>query len=116
MLRAAHSVNHMSSLVCLLVCNISCFPIRFRGREYSSDCPSSCSFLTCNFLTFVRNTCGYLRVNIVRKMSEHVTSHLSSSLMSSPRASNRFNQVIEAKRFVGVFLCRKVCGIQKSNS
>ena len=28
---------------------------------------------------------------------------------SSPRARNRFNQVVEAKRFEGVFLCRKVC-------
>ena len=27
----------------------------------------------------------------------------------SPRARNRFNQVVEAKRFEGVFLCRKVC-------
>ena len=27
----------------------------------------------------------------------------------SPRASNTFNQVVEAKRFEGVFLCRKVC-------
>ena len=27
----------------------------------------------------------------------------------SPRAGNRFNQVVEAKRFEGVFLCRKVC-------
>ena len=26
----------------------------------------------------------------------------------SPRARNRFNQVVEAKRFEGVFLCRKV--------
>ena len=29
--------------------------------------------------------------------------------ISSPRASNTFNQVVEAKRFEGVFLCRKVC-------
>ena len=28
---------------------------------------------------------------------------------NSPRARNRFNQVVEAKRFEGVFLCRKVC-------
>ena len=34
----------------------------------------------------------------------------------SPRASDRFNQVVEAKRFEGVFLCRNVCWIQKSNS
>ena len=34
----------------------------------------------------------------------------------SPRARNRFNKVVEAKRFEGVFLCRKVCCIQKSNS
>ena len=27
----------------------------------------------------------------------------------SPRASNRFNQVVEANRFEGVFLCKKVC-------
>ena len=27
----------------------------------------------------------------------------------SPRAHDRFNQVVEAKRFEGVFLCRKVC-------
>ena len=27
----------------------------------------------------------------------------------SPRARNRFNQVVEAKRFEGVFICRKVC-------
>ena len=27
----------------------------------------------------------------------------------SQRASNTFNQVAEAKRFEGVFLCRKVC-------
>ena len=27
----------------------------------------------------------------------------------SPRARNRFNQVVEAKKFEGVFLCRKVC-------
>ena len=27
----------------------------------------------------------------------------------SPRARNRFNQVVEAKRFEGVFLFRKVC-------
>ena len=27
----------------------------------------------------------------------------------SPRASNTFNQVVEAKRFEGVSLCRKVC-------
>ena len=29
--------------------------------------------------------------------------------LSSPRAHNRFNQVVEAKRFECVFLCRKVC-------
>ena len=28
---------------------------------------------------------------------------------NSPRARKRFNQVVEAKRFEGVFLCRKVC-------
>ena len=28
---------------------------------------------------------------------------------SSQRASNTFNHVVEAKRFEGVFLCRKVC-------
>ena len=28
---------------------------------------------------------------------------------NSPRARNMFNQVVEAKRFEGVFLCRKVC-------
>ena len=33
----------------------------------------------------------------------------------SLRARNRFNQVVEAKRFEGVFLCRNVCKIQKSN-
>ena len=27
----------------------------------------------------------------------------------SARARNRFNQVVEAKRFEGVFLCRKMC-------
>ena len=27
----------------------------------------------------------------------------------SLKALNRFNQVVEAKRFEGVFLCRKVC-------
>ena len=27
----------------------------------------------------------------------------------SPRARNRFNRVVEAKRFEGVFLCRKLC-------
>ena len=27
----------------------------------------------------------------------------------STRAHNRFNQVVEAKRFEGVFFCRKVC-------
>ena len=35
---------------------------------------------------------------------------------TSPRASNRFYQVVEAKRFEGVFLCKKVCRIQNSNS
>ena len=28
---------------------------------------------------------------------------------SSPRAPNRFNQVVETKRFEGEVLCRKVC-------
>ena len=28
---------------------------------------------------------------------------------NSLRARNRFYQVVEAKRFEGVFLCRKVC-------
>ena len=28
---------------------------------------------------------------------------------NSPRARNRFNQVVEAKRSEGVFLCRKMC-------
>ena len=28
---------------------------------------------------------------------------------NSQRARNRFNQVVEAERFGGVFLCRKVC-------
>ena len=36
--------------------------------------------------------------------------------VNSPRARDGFNQVVEAKRFEGVFLCRKVCQIQKSNS
>ena len=35
---------------------------------------------------------------------------------NSPRARNRLNQVVEAKRFEGVFLCRKVCLIQILNS
>ena len=34
--------------------------------------------------------------------------HFSMQIIS-PRASNTFNQVAEAKRFEGVFLCRKVC-------
>ena len=33
----------------------------------------------------------------------------SIAISISPRARNRFNQVVEAKRFEGVFLCRKVC-------
>ena len=37
-------------------------------------------------------------------------------LILSPRARNRFNQVVEAKRFEGVFLCRKVYLIKKRNS
>ena len=36
-------------------------------------------------------------------------------LTCSPRASNIFNQMVEAKRFEGVFLSRKVGLIQKSN-
>ena len=32
-----------------------------------------------------------------------------SQELYSQRASNTFNQVTEAKRFEGVFLCRKVC-------
>ena len=28
---------------------------------------------------------------------------------NSPRARDRFNQGVEAKRFEGVFLCRKAC-------
>ena len=34
----------------------------------------------------------------------------------SQRSSNRFNHVVEAKRFESVFVCRKVCWIQKSKS
>ena len=40
--------------------------------------------------------------------------HINCS--NSPRARNRFNQTVEAKMFEGVFLCRKMCRIQKSNS
>ena len=36
-------------------------------------------------------------------------SDSSSSSSPSPRAHNKFYQVVEAKRFEGVFLCRKVC-------
>ena len=35
--------------------------------------------------------------------------HRICMLTFSSRASNTFNQVAEAKRFEGVFLCRKVC-------
>ena len=28
---------------------------------------------------------------------------------NSPKAHDRFNQVVEVKRFEGVFLCSKVC-------
>ena len=34
----------------------------------------------------------------------------------SPRASNRFDHVVEAKRLEGMFCSRKICGIQKSKS
>ena len=33
----------------------------------------------------------------------------NNNRLYSPRARNRFNQVVEVKRFEGVFLCRKVC-------
>ena len=46
-----------------------------------------------------------------------VLAHPSHPLPSvSQRARKRFNQVIEAKKFEGVFLCRKVCWVQNSNS
>ena len=35
--------------------------------------------------------------------------HINYIKANSPRARNRFNQVVEAKRFEGGFLCRKVC-------
>ena len=34
---------------------------------------------------------------------------LYMNVIYSPRARDRFNQVVEAKGFEGVFLCRKVC-------
>ena len=37
------------------------------------------------------------------------TSSVTTLDPNSPRASNTFNQVVEAKRFECVFLCRKVC-------
>ena len=36
-------------------------------------------------------------------------TQISGNSPFSLRASNTFNQVVEAKRFEGVFLCRKVC-------
>ena len=40
---------------------------------------------------------------------ETTTTYEKNDYPYSPRARNRFNQVVEAKRFEGVFLCRKVC-------
>ena len=38
-----------------------------------------------------------------------ILDNISYLRVISPRASNTLNQVAEAKRFEGVFLCRKVC-------
>ena len=47
------------------------------------------------------------QVNSVSELSR--PSEFTRLYPSSPRASSRFNQVTVAKRFEGVFLCRKVC-------
>ena len=41
--------------------------------------------------------------------SPHTGGTAGAIFNVSPRARNRFNQVVEAKRFEGVFLYRKVC-------
>ena len=46
--------------------------------------------------------------NLNRK-DNTVNSVMNELGHDSPRARNRFNQVVEAKRFEGAFLCRKVC-------
>ena len=43
------------------------------------------------------------------RLHSNILIHRFSIIEFSPRARNRFNQVVEAKRFEGVFLCRKVC-------
>ena len=54
----------------------------------------------------IKNTCT-LKSNFCRK--KVIILSLCTHFCYSPRASNRFNQVDEAKRFEGVFLYRKVC-------
>ena len=43
------------------------------------------------------------------KDKRFISDLIGTSQGISPRANNTFNQVAEAKRFEGVFLCRKVC-------
>ena len=59
--------------------------------------------------------CNQASTNEMKKIKEGALIFIVNDFSSpfSPRASNTFHQVAEAKRFEGVFLCRKVCRIQK---
>ena len=59
------------------------------------------------YCTFVTFPCGFL--GQVWYLSVSFPFLLFLVFYISPRARDRFNQVVEAKRFEGVFLCRKVC-------
>ena len=45
----------------------------------------------------------------VESISEYSPWSLLPCINCIPRAGNKFNQVAEAKKFEGMFLCRKVC-------
>ena len=73
--------------------------------------------------TKIDNWLEFVNMNMYAKFYRNITkgardmaSFTFISWFSSPRASGRFNDVTEGKRFEGVFLCKKVCWIQKSNS
>ena len=67
--RAAHSVYHIFSLLCLF-CSYVCFPFRFRGRGFGSDCASYWSLLSFYFLilseAFVLIECKMVFIKLQR--------------------------------------------------
>ena len=85
-------LNELQNFICYL-----CFAMF--SAAHSSHC----------FIELSQSKTVYWSIFYFPSFHMHTHSIQINMCTISQRASNTFNQVVEVKRFEGVFLCRKVC-------